>query len=56
MQTQLYDIQSHYQQLHKALDEMLAYFMRETGKMPGETTTLELLEWVYHKMKGQTHV
>jgi hypothetical protein len=52
---QIQNIQQHYQQLHKSLDEVLAYFMKETGKTPSQTTALELLEWVYHKMKGQNH-
>ena len=37
--------------LHKHLDELLADFMRETGKMPSETSLMELMEWSFEQTK-----
>jgi hypothetical protein len=34
-----------HQELHKLLDELLADFIRHTGKLPSQTTVMELLEW-----------
>lgn len=34
-----------HKELHKALDELLADFIGHTGKLPSQTTILELLQW-----------
>lgn len=31
--------------LHKELDELIADFIQETGKMPSKTKVMELMEW-----------
>ena len=38
-----------YEDLRVAVDESIAYFMKDTGKTPGEITALELLEWLHAK-------
>ena len=38
-----------YDDLRVAVDESIAYFMKDTGKTPGEITALELLEWLHAK-------
>ena len=32
--------------LQNHLDELTAYFIKDTGKTPGKTTILELMEWI----------
>ncbi len=39
-----------HKELHKALDELLADFILQTGKMPSRTTLFEFMEWSH----GQT--
>lgn len=34
------------EELYKGLDQMVAYFSYQTGKLPSRTTVLELLTWV----------
>lgn len=41
--------QERFQQLREFLDELLAYFIYETGKRPSQVTALELIQWVYAK-------
>lgn len=38
-----------YENSAKSLDELSARFIRETNKLPGETSVIELLEWVKQK-------
>jgi len=33
--------------LHKCFDELIADFISETGRMPSETTVMDLIEWSY---------
>lgn len=42
--------ESHHR-LHGALDELLACYLTETGKLPSKSGLLEFLEWSF-KMKG----
>jgi hypothetical protein len=41
-----------YQSLSKSLDELTARFLRETGKLPSDTTVVELMNWVNEKIKS----
>ena len=34
-------------ELHKYLDELLADFIQFTGKLPSQTTIMELIKWSY---------
>ena len=38
-----------YENLAKSLDELSARFIRETNKLPSETSVIEILEWVKQK-------
>lgn len=38
-----------YEFLAKALDEIIARFIRETNNLPSQTSTLELLQWLNNK-------
>ena len=40
--------------LHKSLDELLADFIAHTGKLPSQTTILELTSWSYKQTKDPT--
>jgi len=41
-------IQRH-KELHKSLDELIADFISQTGKLPSKTTLTELMEWSYQQ-------
>lgn len=41
-------IQRH-QELHKAFDELLADFITHTGKLPSESTVMELMQWSHQQ-------
>lgn len=36
---------AHHWRLHRHLDELVADFIKHTGKLPGMTILLELMEW-----------
>jgi hypothetical protein len=38
--------------LHTHLDELLADFMSETGKLPSKSSLMELMEWSYLQTKN----
>lgn len=38
-----------HRQLHRALDELIADFIDKTGKMPSDTTVMELMEWSHRQ-------
>jgi hypothetical protein len=38
-----------HQELHKALDELAADFMSQTGRLVSQTTVMELIQWSYHQ-------
>lgn len=40
--------------LHKELDELLADYIRHTGKPISNTTLLELMEWSFKQTKKPT--
>lgn len=40
-----------HQLLHKELDELVADFIQETGKLPSETKLMELMEWSFEQTK-----
>ena len=40
-----------HQLLHKMLDELVADFIQETGKLPSETKLIELMDWSYEQTK-----
>jgi len=53
MSKQLMSIEEHREhhlKLHRALDELLADFITQTGRRPSETTVMEFLTW----SSGQT--
>jgi hypothetical protein len=37
--------------LHKELDELVADFINDTGKMPSKTSILELMKWSYEQIQ-----
>lgn len=39
------------EELHKALDELVADFIRHTGGLPSETTVLALMGWSHEQTK-----
>ena len=41
-------------QLHKSLDELLADFLEQTGKLLSQTTIMELIEWSYRQTQNPT--
>ena len=41
-------------ELHKYLDELIADFLRQTGKPLSEITLLDLVEWSYEQTKNPT--
>lgn len=41
-------------ELHKNLDELLACFVGETGKLFSETTVMELMKWSHEMTKKPT--
>jgi hypothetical protein len=43
-----------HQQLHKALDELVADYIGETEALPSKTTILELINWSYKQTQGET--
>lgn len=38
--------QKRFKKLQTALDEMTAYYIKDTGRTPGSTSILELMKWV----------
>ena len=38
-----------HKELHQALDELLAEYVRDTGDLPSETTVLELAKWSHEQ-------
>ena len=42
-----------HQLLHKMLDELVADFIQETGKLPSQTKLIELMEWSYEQTKNE---
>lgn len=43
-----------HEELHKCLDELVADFIGQTGKLPSKTTVLELMEWSAQQTKEPT--
>ncbi len=43
-----------HEQLHKALDELVADYIGETKGLPSNTTILELINWSHEKTRGGT--
>lgn len=41
---------------HNMLDSIVAVFLDETGKLPSDTTVMELMEWSDRKIKGIPNV
>lgn len=41
-------------ELHKMLDELIADFISQTGKMPSKTTVMELMQWSYQQTLDPT--
>jgi hypothetical protein len=35
--------------LHRMLDELLADFLAQTGKLPSQVSVVELMEWSYQQ-------
>ncbi len=42
--------------LHQHLDELLADFIRHTGRFPSQTNCLELAQWSYDQAQEPTEV
>jgi len=42
--------QFRYRELQHNLDELTAYFIQDTGKLPSQRTIIELLEWLKEKI------
>lgn len=42
-------------ELHQALDELVADMIGRTGKLPSETTIMELATWSYQQTKEPDH-
>ena len=42
-------------ELHKAFDELIADFIAQTGKVPSETTIMELMAWSHTQTINPTH-
>ncbi len=40
-----------HQLLHKELDELVADFISETGKLPSQTGMLEFMKWSFEQTK-----
>jgi hypothetical protein len=40
--------------LHEYLDELIADFIRHTGKLPSRTTVLELMRWAAEQRASPT--
>lgn len=51
MLTNKQEIKIHYTQLIAHLDELTAYYIKDTNKLPSKTTIIELMQWA-HKQKG----
>jgi hypothetical protein len=43
-----------HQELHRALDELLADYITHTGGVPSKTTVLELVEWAHQQTISPT--
>ena len=41
-------------ELHRALDELLADFLRHTTRLPSSTTVLELMRWSHSQTLNPT--
>lgn len=42
-------------ELHKSLDELVADFITQTGKLPSKTPLIELMEWSYQQTQSPTN-
>ena len=42
--------------LHANLDILLADFINHTGKLPSDTSVMDLLKWAYEQTKNPTEV
>jgi len=38
-----------HEELHRMLDELIADFIQHTGKLPSQTSILELMEWSHRQ-------
>lgn len=41
-------------ELNQALDELVADFITQTGKIPSQTTVMELMTWAHDQMLNPT--
>lgn len=41
-------------ELHRMLDELTADMIKNTDKLPSETTVMELMKWSYEQTKNPT--
>lgn len=43
-----------HEQLHKALDELVADWIDHTGRLPSKATVFELMRWSFHQCENPT--
>lgn len=43
-----------HEELHKKLDELVADFIGHTGRLPSQTTVMELINWSYQQTQEPT--
>lgn len=43
-----------HQELHRALDELAADFFGQTGKLPSQSTIMELIQWSHQQTISPT--
>lgn len=48
--------QARHVELHRALDELMADFMRHTSRLASQTTVMDLLEWAHEQTVNPTEV
>lgn len=48
--------QARHVELHKALDELVADWIRHTGKMPSTSSVMELMLWSHEQTQDPTEV
>lgn len=41
-----------HEKFHRNLDEMMAEFIMQTGKLPSKTSLMEFVEWSYAQMQN----
>ena len=43
-----------HEELHRALDELIADFIGHTGRLPSKATIMELISWSYEQTQNPT--